>query len=195
MAIDYRSELRRPVSLALLAVAALGWIALAVLAWNSSERARDDRRRISLLTVAETNSRGELEKQRQTSGTLAELQAKTTAAQGALAQAEQSQTEARTRLAEVEQNLEMQRRTAAEAAKEAEAQSQRLGEVQTQVRQATERLTSVRNDFTSTEQSITTRTQELATVGRRLEEARQGGLSRWASRGHFWLPDGTARSR
>jgi hypothetical protein len=36
--IDYRSELRRPVSLVLLGLAVLGWIVVARLAWQSGRR-------------------------------------------------------------------------------------------------------------------------------------------------------------
>jgi chromosome segregation ATPase len=114
--IDYRSELRRPVSLALLGLAVLGWIVAARLAWVHSESGHDHRRQVSLLTAAETSARTEVEQLRQASGTLAEAQGKIAAAQSNVTQFEQSRAEARARLAEVEQNLEARRRSVAEAA-------------------------------------------------------------------------------
>ena len=58
--IDYRSELRRPVSLVLLVLTLVGWIVVARLAWILSERDHDYRRQVRLLTIAETTSRTEL---------------------------------------------------------------------------------------------------------------------------------------
>ena len=48
--IDYRSELRRPVSLVLLVLTLVGWIVVARLAWVLSERDHDYRRQVGLLT-------------------------------------------------------------------------------------------------------------------------------------------------
>jgi septal ring factor EnvC (AmiA/AmiB activator) len=111
----YRSELRRPVPLMLLAAAILGWLLLARLAWVHSESNHDARRQARLLTVAETTARTELEQLRQTGGTMAGLQGRITAAQGTLAQLEQSRAEARARLAEIEGNLDAERRRLTEA--------------------------------------------------------------------------------
>ena len=68
--IDYRSELRRPVSLVLLVLTLVGWIVVARLAWVLSERDHDYRRQVRLLTMAETTSRTELEQLRQSGGSL-----------------------------------------------------------------------------------------------------------------------------
>src|SRR4051794_2056009 len=147
--IDYRTEFRRPVSLVLLALAVLGWIIVARLAWVHSESGHDYRRQVRLLTLAETTARTELEQLRQASGTLAALQGRITAAQSTFAQLEQSGAAARARLVEVEQNVEA-RRQAAETAGQAAAR--RLRELEEQVQHTNERLTSAHADLAFAEQ-------------------------------------------
>jgi hypothetical protein len=71
---DYRSEFRRPVSLALLTLALIGWIVVARLAWIHSESNHDYGRQVRLLTMNETTARNELQQLQQSSGTLATLQ-------------------------------------------------------------------------------------------------------------------------
>src|SRR3954452_22806349 len=130
--IDYRSELRRPVSLVLLVLTVVGWIVVARLAWILSESNHDYRRQVRLLPLAETTSRTELEQLRQTAGSLAAVQGRITAAQSTAAQLEQSRAAAEARLTEVEQNINARRRRLSEAETAGEAAAQRLREIEDQ---------------------------------------------------------------
>ena len=100
--IDFRFEMRRPLSIVLFGLAVLGWIVVARLAWLHFESEHDYRRQGRLLTIAEATSRAELEQLRRNGGTLAELEGKIAAAQRNLQQLEQSRTEAQTRVSEIE---------------------------------------------------------------------------------------------
>ena len=76
MAIDYRSELRRPLpfSLAVIAAVLLIWLVVASIAGARQRTARDHR--IQDLETQQTSLRGELDSQRQATGTLAALKYK-----------------------------------------------------------------------------------------------------------------------
>ena len=60
MALDYRSELRRPVTLGLLALAAVGWLITVVLLSSRAEDQRDHRRQVRTLQASEAEVRGQL---------------------------------------------------------------------------------------------------------------------------------------
>jgi uncharacterized protein HemX len=90
-----RQELRRPLPLALAAAAVLGWLVVVWLAWSASaQRAELARNEAALTELA-----GELERQRQASGQLADLQAKISAAESELARLNQSVAQAQTQSA------------------------------------------------------------------------------------------------
>ena len=76
-------------------IAGIGWVLFIVLLWSHAERGHDHRRQVRRLMIAESTARIERDQLRQAAGTLADLQAKSTAAVQDLATA----TEARARLA------------------------------------------------------------------------------------------------
>jgi hypothetical protein len=81
-----REELRRPLSRALAIAAALGWIIVVSLAWSAAAQ----RAELARTEAARSELAGELERQRQASGQLADLQAKITTAEGELARLNRS---------------------------------------------------------------------------------------------------------
>lgn len=137
---DYRSELRRPVSLALLGFGLLGWILVAWLAWSLSESNRDHRRHVRLLTGASTNARIEADQLRQAGDSLAGVQAKLAAAQTTFTQLEQSRTDMRAELFELEKDLQAQRHNAVNTTREVQETTRRLEELQVRLREADARL-------------------------------------------------------
>jgi hypothetical protein len=80
MAIDYRSELRRPTPLGLLALALVGWLVVVVLLMGLANQRDEQELQLGLLRTSEGETRRQLDQQRAASGTLAELQARTAAA-------------------------------------------------------------------------------------------------------------------
>src|SRR3712207_6801615 len=92
MAIDYRSELRRPLTLGLLALLVVA-IILAIVQVRNASRYRDQ---IRQLRTTEASLRSEMEQQRRAGGTLADLQTKVAAQQQQAAQTQQALTQAQT---------------------------------------------------------------------------------------------------
>ncbi len=101
MAIDYRSELRRPLpfSLAVIAAVLLIWLVVASIAGARQRTARDHR--IQDLETQQTSLRGELDSQRQATGTLAALNTKIHAAETQGQQATQAGEQARAKALQV----------------------------------------------------------------------------------------------
>ena len=87
-----KQELQRPLPLALAAAAVLGWIAVVSLAWSASAQ----RAELARNEAARTQLAGELERQRQASGQLADLQAKISTAEGELTRLNKSVEQAQT---------------------------------------------------------------------------------------------------
>src|SRR5687768_3277048 len=173
MATDYRAELGRPVTLGLVGLAAVFLIIIVALLIARADNQRDHQRQVRGLQASESERRVQLAQQTSAAGTLTELQTRIAAAQQQATQASQAREQAQAQLAPVQQSLLSAQQAAADATKNAETQVQRLTELQGQVQQLEQRLVSVRGEVASAEQSIVGRTQELAEVGRRLEEARQ----------------------
>src|SRR5215207_9479892 len=105
MALDYRSELRRPVTLGLMALAAVGWLLTLMLLAYRAEDKRDYRSQVRTLQASEAEVRGQLAEQTSASGTLSDLQASIAAAQQQAAQANQARDQAQAQVAPVQQSL------------------------------------------------------------------------------------------
>src|SRR5438105_4478705 len=121
MAVDIGTELRRPLPLALLVLAVIGWIvALYEMSSLSSLRAADADR-INALT-------SELNQQRQASGTLADIQQKIQAAQGEVAKANQDRDQAQAQLADTQKNFDAAKQQLAETSKQLDEQKQQLAQ-------------------------------------------------------------------
>ena len=135
MAIDYRSELRRPLpfSLAVIAAVLLIWLVVASIAGARQRTARDHR--IQDLETQQTSLRGELDSQRQATGTLAALNTKIHAAETQGQQATQAGEQARAKAASLAEEQQAAERKTSEAKTAFEEGAKRLGDVQAQVSQ------------------------------------------------------------
>ena len=145
MAINYRSDMTRPLTLGLIGLAVVGWLLTFLLFIYRSEDHRDHRRQVRMLQANEAEVRTQLAQQTSASGTLSDLQARIAAAQQQAAQASQAREQAQAQLAPVQQSLLAAQQAAAEATKNAAAQVQRLTDLQSQVQQFEKRLISVRD--------------------------------------------------
>ena len=90
MAFDYRSELNRPLSLALAGVAILGWLLALSLGLSSSAQLQQAQAETTRLQQAEATLRRQFDEQQRTGGTLADLQARIAGAEQQLAQVTQA---------------------------------------------------------------------------------------------------------
>jgi DNA repair exonuclease SbcCD ATPase subunit len=106
MPLDYRSELKRPMSLVLAGAAILGWLVAFSVWFSSSNRLQEAQTERARVQQAEVALRGELDEQRRTSGALAGLQTRVTDAQRQLTELTRSREEAQSRAAAVQQELQ-----------------------------------------------------------------------------------------
>src|SRR3712207_889934 len=106
MAIDFRSELRRPTTLGLLALALAGWLLAVILLFGQAGQRREQERQLGLLRASESDVRRQLEQQRSAAGTLADLQTRTTVAQRQLEQATRERDQAQAQLAQTREQAE-----------------------------------------------------------------------------------------
>ena len=145
MAVDDRSELRRPLPLSLAVIAAvlLLWLIVASIAGARQKTARDHR--IQDLETRQITLQTDLDQQRQRAGTLAALQARIATAEMQAKEAIQSGEQARAKAASLAEAQQGAERTAAEAKAASEAESRKLNELQAQVRQAEQKLAPMRD--------------------------------------------------
>jgi uncharacterized protein HemX len=102
MPIDYRSELKRPVTLVLAGAAILGWLLALGLGLSSSDQLQQARTETTRLQQAQVTLQRQLDEQQRAGGTLADLQAKVAGAEQQLAQITQTQEQAQAQLANLQ---------------------------------------------------------------------------------------------
>ncbi|MCJ2079710.1 chromosome partitioning protein ParA [Methylobacterium sp. J-090] len=173
MAIDYRSELRRPLSfsLAVFAGVLLVWLVVASIAGARQRTARDHR--IQDLETRQSALQNDLDQQRATAGTLAALQTKIASAQQLDRDAIQAGEQAKVKTASLAEEQKAAETEASVAKSASDVETKKLADLQAQVGQAEQKLAPMRDATAAAEQAATARTRELADVGRRLEETRQ----------------------
>src|SRR5690349_5668640 len=103
MPIDYRSELKRPVTLALGGAAVLGWLLAFGVGLSSSDHQQEAQTEITRLQQAEATLRRQLDEHQRMGGTLADLQARVVGAEQQLAQITQAREQAQAQLATLQQ--------------------------------------------------------------------------------------------
>jgi septal ring factor EnvC (AmiA/AmiB activator) len=106
MPVDYRSEIKRPVSLALAGAAILGWLLALGVGLSSSDQRQEAQTEITRLQQAEATLRQQLDEQQRTGGTLADLQARVAGAEQQLTQITQAREQAQAQLATLQQSLQ-----------------------------------------------------------------------------------------
>src|SRR3954470_12718400 len=111
MAINYRADMTRPLTLGLIGLAITGWLFTFLLFIYRAEDQRDHRRQVRMLQTNEAEVRTQLAQQTSASGTLSDLEARIAAAQQQAVQASQAQAQ----LAPVQQSLLAAQQAAAEA--------------------------------------------------------------------------------
>src|SRR5690349_1747148 len=90
MALDYRSELKRPVVLTLAGVAILGWLLALGLGLSSSDQLQQARAETTRLQQTEATLRQHLDEQQRAAGSLADLQTRLSGAGQQLTQITQA---------------------------------------------------------------------------------------------------------
>ena len=114
MPMNYRTELRRPISLALLGVALLGWL-LTLAIWTSfSSTLRSARSEIQRLQTSESNTRAQLDEHRRVSGSLADIQARAGDVQRQASQLTEARDQAQRQLTTLQQSFEATQRQLAQ---------------------------------------------------------------------------------
>ncbi len=136
MAIDYRSELRRPLpfSLAVVAAVLLVWLVVASIAGARQRTVRDHH--IQDLETRQVALQSDLDQQRAAAGTLDALKSKIASARQQERDATQAGKEAKTKAASLATEQQAAERKAGEAKATAEAEATKLTGLQAQLTQA-----------------------------------------------------------
>ena len=116
MPFDMKAELRRPVALALAAIAVLGWVLFAYMASSRTSQGQRDRGELRELANARQSTATELTQLRQNAGSLAELQAKTAGATEQLNAANTASEQAKAQLRAVQKDIDTRLQQQAELA-------------------------------------------------------------------------------
>ena len=143
IAIEFRHELRRPVPLALLALAVVGWIIALYSLWSSTPSSASIRQRFESLEASRQALAAALKKQRQAAGTLAEVEQQIEAAKTEVGQAEQEREHARAELAATQKDLEQTRQQLDQAIQQKGQAEQQAKAVQQEAEQAQKTLTEI----------------------------------------------------
>ncbi len=160
-----KSEFTRPVPLILLAAAVLGWIIVISLLFSRNELRSDMESRLKAAEADRLVIVDELDKQVATSGSLEELLASLEKAQGELILTEEQR-------ATVLQDLESRQQDLASVTQQEAKMSARLKAVAAEIAPIDERLANQSQLVDDAEKKTIARTDELAAVGQRLEQAR-----------------------
>ncbi len=165
MANSFQSEMKRPVPIALAALAAVGWILLVGI-WLSYLN------KLSQTATLLSNSQSQLNQvqadlvaQKQAAGNLADLRVQTATAGTELSRAveeqavvERSLAQSSSRLGELESAIESQRKL--------------LNRIQSELQVGEEQLRNRESELAEAEAGISTQTQALTEIGERVETAR-----------------------
>src|SRR5215207_10291184 len=103
MAFDYRAELKRPASLVLAAIAALGWLLALGIGFSSSDQMQEARAETTRLQQAQVDLQRQLDEQQRTGRTLASLEDRVAGSQQQLTQITQAREQAQAQLATLQQ--------------------------------------------------------------------------------------------
>ena len=130
MAVDLKAECTRPLALLLAALAALGWVLFGLSSWSSASVQKAQRLQILDLTERGEKLSGDLSRQIEASGALADLQAKVGATREELTRVSQTRSDVQADLLAAQRNLSGARRELTEADRNLQSQSQKLADLQ-----------------------------------------------------------------
>src|SRR6195952_2795467 len=140
MAIDVRSELRRPVTLALAALAGLLLIATIIQAVTRAQERREHQEQVTTLLQIQGGIRSELDQLKALAGTTTELQARIITGEKQIQETNQTAALTKAQTASLEERRKEAERKAGEIEQATAGQTQRLTELQTQGQQAEQNL-------------------------------------------------------
>ena len=120
MAFDYRSELKRPASLVLAAVAVLGWLLALAIGLSSSDQMQEARAETTRLQQAQVDLQRQLDEQQRTGRTLANLEDRVSAAQQQLTQVTRAREQVQAQLATLQQTIQASQQQLTQAAQSSE---------------------------------------------------------------------------
>jgi hypothetical protein len=171
MDIDWKAEIRRPVTIALAIVAIVGWVAMiAVWSSESSLRASSDAQ-IAQLQTEHQQLADQLAAQQKASGTLVDLQHKAEAASAAAADAGRQHDAAAAALTTTSAALATARQQLADTQSRLKAADDALGRAHAAGADAEARLAHSQAEATRLDQVAASRTHELADIGKRIDAA------------------------
>lgn len=130
MPVDLKSELTRPLALILSALAVLGWMLFVLSSWSAAATQKTQRLQIVELSERTDKLSSELARQVETSGSLAELQAKVGATRDDLNRFTQTRNDVQSELQAMQRNLTSVRREIGDADRNLQSQSQKLSDLQ-----------------------------------------------------------------
>jgi len=169
MNIDWPAEIRRPVTLALAALALIGWvIAMSEIASYSSLRARTSSQ-IDQLVSAREQLTTQLDQQQKASGTLSDLQAKTAEAMAAAGKAVQDRDAAAAQLLQTTKANEASQSALTDAGAQLTAATDHLTQLRAAGAETDSKLTQDKEAAAKLEADVAARTQELADIGKRID--------------------------
>ena len=160
-----QSEFRRPVPIALAALAAVGWLLLIGIWISSANELSQAETRITDSRAQLDRAQAELRDQQQASGTLAELLAQIETAEAERSRAEEQQ-------AVVAQSLEQSNVRLQDLEGEVQTQGGRLEAIRTELDDIEGRLADRTSELTEAETNVAAQTQALTEIGQRVETAR-----------------------
>lgn len=173
MATDIKSELGRPVTIALAVAAALGWsLALWAFASNASQE-RGYEEQIAALRQERTVVVQELDALRARAGTAAEVGQRVEAGQAELKRLEAARLAADGEYEKVQKSLEAARVRLTEIARETEERTARLGTLRQEVEQAGPRRQALQAEIARLDKDVAARARNLEGIEARLEAVRQ----------------------
>jgi septal ring factor EnvC (AmiA/AmiB activator) len=130
MAVDLKSELTRPPALILTALAVLGWVLFILSSWSAASVQKAQRMQIVQLSEKSDKLGSELAKQLETTGSVADLQAKIASMRDDLSRVSQTRNDVQAELTNAQRNLSATRRDISEADRSFQSQSQKLTDLQ-----------------------------------------------------------------
>ena len=153
-------------------IAGIGWVLVIVLLWSHAERGHDHRRQVRPLMIAESTARIERDQLRQAAGTLADLQAKSTAAVQDLATATEARARLASQLAEGERTIGSQRSRISELARTGDDLLGTVRQLEATLAQTKEAVGQQQAELAALRDAVASEKQTLADLKKAAEEAR-----------------------
>jgi chromosome segregation ATPase len=173
MAYDLTDDFRRPVPLALAALAIVGWLLVSYF-WSQASEARaqmDDA--LKRAETARESMAADLQNLQKEAGTAAELQRQAKDAQNALAQAVAARASAQNDLADLDKQIGEAKLAMSGAQEEANAKTRDLQTVDAKLKSETDQLTALESRIAAAEPQLADLQQRVAAAQAQLADLQQ----------------------